>query len=542
MKGVMAVTQVHEREENTTAEQVDVAIVGFGPTGMVLAGLLGQKGWKVAVIERYENLYNLPRAAAFDDETMRTFQKLGIAEELLPGVNIQRGYTWVNAEGEALLDIEYDNPGPSGWPSQYMMYQPHLEATLASKLQAMEGIHLYRGTTAVDIKDHGDSVELEASVGEKILHVRARYVVGADGGNGFTRDHIGTAMDDYGFSENWLVCDFKLHHDVAGLPTFRQVCNPDEPIAIVNIGPKFHRFSFRLEADDDRREVTKPHNVWPRVSEFLQPADAELVRVANYRFRSRIAKTWRSGRVLLAGDAAHEMPPFLAQGMVSGIRDARNLSWKLHMVLNGYSDSLLDSYQTEREPHVRAITEKAIELGHVQTMRDKEQAKLRDKRMLAARQANKKPDKFIYPPLQDGLIANHGGIFPQGLVSTAGRTALFDDVVDTEWLIATSAPSVTDGITPQVRDAFYRMGGLIQSFGFGSMFEGGEISDTGGVYDQWFRGHGCVAAIVRPDGYVYGTAADAKELSQLLTGLIQKIENGHVASSQVEPLLRTVSA
>lgn len=531
--------QTHTEYRN---QSVDVAIVGSGPTGMVLAGLLAKQGWTVAVIERYKELYNLPRAAAFDDETMRTFQKLGIAEQLLPGVNVQRGYTWVNATGDVLLDIEYDNPGVSGWPAQYMMYQPYLEKTLAARLQTMDNVQVYRGATVVDIDDRDDGVTVEATMDDKSLKIDARYVVGADGGNGFTRDHIKTALDDYGFSENWLVCDFKLHHEVDGLPTFRQVCNPDEPIAIVNIGPKYHRMSFRLEADDDREEVTKPEHVWPRVSEFLQPSEAELIRVANYRFRSRIATDWRAGRVLLAGDAAHEMPPFLAQGMVSGIRDARNLSWKLNLVLNGTSDTLLDTYQLEREPHVRAITERAVELGHVQTMRDKEQAKLRDEQMLAARAANKEPDKFVYPPLRDGLVANHGGIFPQGLVSTSDKTALFDDAVPHQWVVVTTAPSVAGGLPSETLEAFSEIDGVIRSFGFGSMFEGGELSDTGGIYASWFENEQCIAAIVRPDGYLYGTASEPAELVELLDGLITRIESKDTASMHSDAELRKASA
>lgn len=300
--------------------------------------------------------------------------------------------------------------------------------------------------------------------------------------------------------------------------------------------------SFRLEADDNREEVTKPEHVWPRVAEFLQPSEAELIRIANYRFRSRIATNWRSGRVLLAGDAAHEMPPFLAQGMVSGIRDARNLSWKLNFVLHGSSDTLLDTYQIEREPHVRAITERAVELGHVQTMRDKEQAKLRDEQMLAARAANKAPDKFVYPPLQDGMVANHGGIFPQGLVSAPDKTALFDDVVPHQWVVVTTAPSVANALSSKTREAFSEIDGVIRSFGFGSMFEGGELSDTGGIYASWFENEQCVAAIVRPDGYLYGTASEPTELVELLDGLLTQIKSKDEASTRSDAGLRTASA
>ena len=254
-------------------------------------------------------------------------------------------------------------------------------------------------------------------------------------------------LDDYGFFENWLVCDFHLRREVPGLPTFRQVCNPAEPIAIVNIGPRYHRFSFRLEAQTSREEATHAERVWERVREYLHPDYADLVRTANYTFRSAIAEQWRTGRVLLAGDAAHQMPPFLAQGMVSGIRDARNLAWKLGMVLAGHSDELLNSYQEEREPHVRFITEKAIELGRVQTMRDVEEAERRDARMIAARRANESPVKLVYPAFSGGLVSSGGDLFPQGLVSSSERTALLDDVVGTGWLMVANGAPVLDALS-----------------------------------------------------------------------------------------------
>ena len=157
------------------------------------------------------------------------------------------------------------------------------------------------------------------------------------------------------------MCDFRKRRHLESLPTFRQVCDPAQPTAIVQIGPHHHRFSFMLDRDETAEAATNESRVWERVAAYLRPTEAELVRVANYVFRSRIAERWRSGPIMLAGDAAHEMPPFLAQGMCSGIRDSHNLAWKLDLVLRGYADAaILDTYQPEREPHVRFITEKAM--------------------------------------------------------------------------------------------------------------------------------------------------------------------------------------
>lgn len=498
----------------------DVVIAGYGPTGMVLAALLGQKGITVTVLERYESLYTKPRAAAFDDETMRTFQQLGIAEKVLGGTNVQNGYVWVNGKGQVLTDFEYDNPGPNGWPAQYMMYQPHLEDVLDKAVRSIPNVQVIQGATVTELEDFEESVHITALAtdGQQIT-VEADFVVGADGGNSFVRQSLGIDLDSYDFSENWLVCDFKLRHEVAGLPTFQQVCNPEEPIAIVNIGPGYHRFSFRLEPDADRDAIARPENVWPRVSDYLTQKDAELIRVANYTFQSAIATQWRRGRVLLAGDAAHQMPPFLAQGMVSGIRDARNLAWKIEAVLRGAPETLLDTFQEEREPHVRFITEKAIELGKVQTMRDKIKAEERDRTMMAAHAARQRPDKFRYPPISGRMITDNGGLFPQGFVSGTNRSAMFDDIAGTSWQVVVTQPSLLRQLPDTLRERFTAMGGKEISFGITSMLEGAPLSDTGGVYTRWFSNEECIAAVVRPDRHIYGTARSADELTLLLEKL-----------------------
>ena len=251
-----------------------------------------------------------------------------------------------------------------------------------------------------------------------------------------------------------------MRRTVEGLPTFRQVCDPAQPTSIVTIGTDHHRFSFMLNPGETAEEATKSERVWSRVSRYLTEDDAELIRAVNYVFRSRIAEQWRHGRVLLAGDAAHEMPPFLGQGMCSGIRDAHNLAWKLDLVLTGQADSaLLDTYQPEREPHVRFITEKAIELGRVQTLRDPDKARERDEWFLAQRRAHQAPEKLRFPALAGGLIASNGELFPQGHVRSGNVEGLCDDVVGPGWCIVASTPDVLDALTATQRRAWESIGG-----------------------------------------------------------------------------------
>ena len=497
----------------------DVAIIGYGPAGMTMAALLGRHGHRVVVLERYEGLYNLPRAAVFDDETMRTFQKLELADELQDGIVAQDAYDWVNAEGETLVRLEYDAVAPGGWAALYMMYQPHVETVLDRHDKSLPTVVVRQGFTVSGLDQDGDGVTLSgASADGRRESLRARFVVGADGGGSFVRQVVGCNADDYGFQENWLVCDFRMKRTVAKLPMFRQVCDPAQPTSIVRIGPRHHRFSFMLEPGESRETATEPARVWARVGAYLTADDAELIRAVNYVFHSRIMDRWRDGRVFLVGDAAHEMPPFLGQGMCSGIRDGHNLAWKLDLVLTGRADeALLDTYQVEREPHVRFITEKAIELGRIQTLRDPEEARRRDERFLAMRRAHQSPDKVRLPGLVGGLVAGAGEYVPQGRVRSGGREGLFDDVVGPGWCLIASDPAVLGSLAPAHREWWTSIGGRIATFGEPKEADG--FHDVGGVYTAWFAHRRCSAAIVRPDWYLYGAVNDGEHLRELLDQL-----------------------
>ena len=491
----------------------DVAVIGYGPTGMTLAALLGQRGHRVVVLERYEGLYNLPRAACFDDEIMRTFQKLGLTDAISEGAVAQRDYDWLNADGETLVEIEYPDPGPGGWAALYMMFQPHVETVLDRHIKALPSVEVRQGFTVSRISQDEGAVTIHGADGA--APVRARYMVGADGGSGFTRRTLCGSVDDYGFQENWLVCDFRLRRAVPGLPMFRQICNPAQPTSIVRIGPEHHRFSFMLNPGETPEDAVEPARVWARVSPYLSQDDAEMIRVVNYVFRSRIADQWRQGRVLLAGDAAHEMPPFLGQGMCSGIRDSHNLAWKLDLVLNGQAGpALLDTYQPEREPHVRFITEKAIELGRVQTLRDPAAARERDQRLLARRAADQKPDKLRFPNLSGSMVADSGAFFPQGRVRRGGEAGRFDDIVGAGWCIVALDAAALSALTPAARDAWAAIGGRVAVLGGADAPS--TLADLDGTYAAWFAAAGCRAVVVRPDWYVYGTARDAPALAGLL--------------------------
>lgn len=502
----------------------DVAIIGYGPTGMVLAALLGQMGHKVIVLERYKGLYNLPRAACFDDEVMRIFQKLSIDKDILKGSIVQSHYDWVNADGETLVEIQYPDQAPGGWAALYMMFQPHVEDVLDKLDKKFESVEIRQGVTVNQIQqsESGVTVGGIADNGEAVT-IQARYVVGADGGNGFLSRIVSSHSDDYSFQENWLVCDFKMLREVPDLPFFRQICDPKQPTSIVRIGPDHHRFSFMLNEGETKEDAVKPESVWNRVSRYLTKSDADLIRVVNYTFLSKIADQWRKDRILLAGDSAHQMPPFLGQGMCSGIRDSHNLAWKLDLILTDKcSDKILDTYQVEREPHVRFITEKAIELGRVQTMRDVAKSKVRDEHFLALRRAQKAPDKIKLPGIHGGLIANNGRFFPQARVGRSDKTDLLDNIVSYGWRIF----SWSEKSLPCLMEKEESVLKILKAQKISLSRSGKEnlLEDITGTYEKWFTENSCLFAIVRPDWYVYATAKNLPELESVILEIGKQLE------------------
>jgi len=507
-------------------EPCDVAIVGCGPVGQTLAILLGQRGWRVRVFERFPEPYPLPRAVHFDHEIGRVLQSAGVAAALAGRTEPTSVYEWRNAAGDVLLRIGRDaRRSLSGWPESNMFHQPELEQILAERARALPSLRVERGCEVRAVRDAGGHVELDvAPAGGEPFVARARFAVGCDGANSLVRSALGATWSDLGFHFDWLVVDVVPSESRAWDPPNWQLCDPARPTTIVSGGPGRRRWEFMRLPHETIAELDDPATAWRLLEPWgVRPDDARLERHAVYTFRACWADRWRQGRLLLAGDAAHLMPPFAGQGLCSGLRDAANLAWKLDLVLAGRaSEALLDSYPEERIPHARGVIELSIALGRVICVADPTEAKARDERMAAEAREQRAPIEARMPPLGPGCFAAGsaaaGELFVQDRVRRGGTVGLFDDLVGRGFALVSPHGDPAAHLDAELAGFFASLGGVTAYVG-----EGAPIADVDGGYERWFRERNVAVALQRPDFHVFGTTPTLAGVGSLAAALRERI-------------------
>ena len=502
----------------------DVAIVGYGPVGQLLACLLGQRGYRVVVVERYAAIYPMPRAVHFDHEVARILQSVDIRSDTNPIIEpYDDWYEWRNADRQTLLKVDWRGVGPSWWHTSNFFAQPDLERELDSRVRLHESVTVRRRLSAVGIAQdaQGVTVSVEPVDGSGGTEtIRARYVVGCDGANSTVRSLLGIDVTDLGYFFDWLILDMVPHETMTFDPPAWQLCDPARPTTIVPGGPGRRRWEFMALPGEDVHELNKVETAWALLEPWgLTPDNALLERHTVYRFQAQWANEWRQGRVLIAGDAAHLMPPFAGQGMCGGMRDAANLAWKLHVLLSGRaSDGILDTYGPERSPHVRYFIDFSIELGRVICVPAVEDAAARDLAMMAAiADASLAPPPPSPPRLGPGLFDPHdeqsGLLSIQARVEYGGRTGLFDDVIGGGWFVLTAA-EVEPRLPAPARAVLHRLEARLICIGAVAS-DASHARDVDGSYNQWFAAVGADVVIVRPDFYIYA-ATDPYRLNDVL--------------------------
>ena len=489
-------------------DRFDVAIVGYGPVGQTLAILLGQRGWRVGVFEKQPAPYPLPRAVHFDHEVARIFQAAGLGADIPRLTEPADIYEWRNAAGETLLVISARGTSLSGWPEANMFAQPELERTLDVRARALPSVEVHRGAEVVDLRADAAEVALVVAGGDgKRREVGARWVVGCDGANSFVRGHVATSVTDLGFFFDWLIVDLIPNERRVWNPINWQLCDPARPTTLVSGGPGRRRWEFMRLPGESIEDLNSESVAWRLLEPWgMTPATATLERHAVYTFQARWVDQWRKGRLLLAGDAAHQMPPFAGQGMCSGVRDAANLAWKLDLVLHDQApETLLDTYASERVPQVRQVIGFSIELGKVICVPDPEAAAARDAAMIAAVKDRGPTPPLPTPALGPGLFADGdplaGHLFLQGEVRRGERSGRFDDVVGRGFTLLSPVGDPGSRLPPELAAYFALLGGVSAH-----VAPGAPVHDLHGSYAQWFAEHDVGVVLQRPDFHIFGAA------------------------------------
>lgn len=510
-------------EHATQGETFDVAIVGYGPVGAATALQLAAAGLRVAIVDRTHEIMDIPRAVGLDGEAVRGFQRLGLAEEVVATLQPRREKDEVcfcNSQRQPLFGMDVPARASMGWRLIAFFDQPELEAVLREQVAQRDAIQVLLGWELRRLEERHDEVVLTCAEGEAERALRARYVVGCDGASSSVRRLIGAKWESLGYDHDWLVVDVVIREGTELPITTMQVCDPVRLTTYIPGRDPYRRWEFQLIEGETREEMLQDEKIRALIEPWVPASDYTVRRAAVYQFHAATASDWRRGRVLLAGDAAHQTPPFLGQGLNSGFRDAVCLGWKLPLVLSGAcDDSLLDSYQAERGPHAHDLVDRAVGVGQLMETLAAREAGLPDPH--EGTEARAAPaDGELVPPLRAGTLhapqigpaSPVGRAFFQPDVRADGRVCRFDELLGTGFAIVGRSPKdvvLGDG----ARAVWERLGGRTLAID--------SLDVEVGKFDPLFDDH--AAAVLRPDRFVFGVVDDQNDLDSLVGDLARRL-------------------
>lgn len=536
----------------------DAVISGYGPTGAVAANLLGAWGHRVLVVEPSREVYDIPRAVHFDGEVMRIFQALGLADEVNQLAVQGKKIRFTNGRNWHLFEQDLSVvPRPHGWYNNSFFDQPELERCLRRGVSRYKNVELKLGWAVSGLYDQTEKAEGElvqvqlASVGEgaqQQASISARYVLACDGASSPLRGILDIPQEDLCCDEPWLVCDLNLGESVEFDRTGLQICDPARPTTLIPCEKDHIRWEFMLDASDEISDMESEANVralmaphMHRLSPGLDSSDGELVRAKVYTFHALLAERFQQGRVFLLGDAAHQTPPFLGQGLCAGVRDAYNLGWKLNGVLRGdFSEGVLGSYTTERRPHVREVVATAVAHGSVIQARNPLKAFFRDSYLMLGR---------LFPPLVGFLKFGQGWKLGAGLLAVDHAPKSSDPQGEPLPQSRVQLSRASDNTTPQWSDELLGDGFTLVGFGVDpstflhSNHHSNKLStlhigsadcaiEVDGELMSWAAEHAIALALVRPDRQVYGVCKTGPRVGAELQAMLDRL-NGQLGRELV---------
>jgi 3-(3-hydroxy-phenyl)propionate hydroxylase len=524
---------------------VPVVIVGAGPVGATAANLLGSYGIPTLLVDRETGVIDYPRAIGVDDEALRTFQAIGLADEILRDTIQNVPLKFFDANGRCLADIRPARQD-YGWYKRNIFTQPAAEAVLRAGLKRFPHVEVALGTELRELDQDADGVTLRlADADGRTAELRADYVIAADGGRSTIRNRLDIALEGATHPHKWVVID--CANDPLDAPYTGLHGDPRRPYVCAHMPDEYRRWEFMLFPGEDSEEMLAPARVRELLRHHVGDADGvEIVRARVYTHHSRIAARFVAGRVALVGDAAHLMPPWAGQGLNTGLRDVTNLCWKLAAILAGEArPELLNTYETERRPHAQAMIELSTTLGRILSPGRPSAAHARDLLLRASALAppiRRWTEEMRFKPMphyREGFLTADepgtpvpctGRMLAQPMVEAMDGTALrFDDALGQWFAIVGFECDPLAGLTAAERQAVDRLDAqvvkVIESRA-GARARTATcvhrrtvvVEDLHNELRGWFTARRRRVVLVRPDRYVAatdGAAGIGPELTRL---------------------------
>lgn len=525
------------------ASRVPVLIVGGGPVGITLANLLGVYGVPTLVIERSLEVHDFPRAVGLDDEAMRTFQAAGVAEGMLRDMIQNVPMRMYSARRQCFAEI-LPQTQEFGWFRRNLFSQPLGERTLRDGLKRFAHVQLALGAELVGLAQDATGVDATVRLQDGKTHtLRCEYLVGADGGRSTVREGIlKLPFEGKTHARKWVVieCD----NDPLDAPYTALHCDPQRPYVCLRLPYGLRRWEFMLFPGEDSEQMLQPQKVLELLGRHVaQPERLNVIRARVYTHNSRVTRDFVTGRVALAGDAAHITPPWIGQGLNAGLRDAFNLAWKLAGIVDGrLRPDVLLSYQTERHAHAKAMIELADLFGAVLSVTSPWKAWLRDRALLSLRRLPALRDYVLQmrfkpmPRFSEGMVLNNpdplqaqavGRMFIQPKVETAGgEVTRLDEELGPGFALLTWQDDLAGRDAASVMPCLARLGAravvAVRARSVQAMTLKEKIgTDVRLVQDHenalhfWFQRTGADWVLLRPDRYV-AALGHAKDLGAQL--------------------------
>ncbi|MES2412185.1 MAG: bifunctional 3-(3-hydroxy-phenyl)propionate/3-hydroxycinnamic acid hydroxylase [Pseudomonadota bacterium] len=511
--------------------QWDVVIAGAGPTGLTLANHLGMLGVRTLVLETLPALIDYPRGVGMDDETLRSFQAIGLVEEVRRHTVPNQAMRFVDRRGRVLVSI---NPlaQPFGWPRRSGFIQPLIDRELAKGLERFAHVKLQFQSAVQHYSEEDGMVQVgvqpmdaQGAASGDMHYVTARFLVGCDGGRSPVRGLMKLPFDGKSESTKWLVID--IANDPVGMPNVSLVLNDDFPYVEIALPHGIRRFEFLVPADADEAAYDKRDHILQLLKRVLPDhVRPDVIRHRVYMHHARIAPTFGKGRVFIAGDAAHLMPVWQGQGFNTGIRDATNLAWKLALASRcNTRPCLLDTYTEERHSHAGAMIDLSVLVGRIFVPAN---PLLRLFRNFAApliaritplrnyiAEMRFKPMPFF----RQGAVVHRGGPNPKGPVgrmfaqpwvcNAAGQALRLDDAIGLRFALVSWSVHADAWIDSGSRRLLAELGAVsivvrptCQDLGRDAPEDGQVLADRDGDLKRWFDAAPGSIIVLRPDRIV----------------------------------------